>query len=175
MESPSAWRPRFRLTTSTRSRRRSQFHTEMVIEKNPKRSLDKPPKIDVLEYMEYLKGPDFPTGAMIYGIDGIVDMYRTGQRSLPHPLRGRGQRRLERQAHHHHIHPLSSPKKSGMLQGIAELVTKEVDEGNQGHQRRIEQGRNPRRHRDQAERRPSRRPESALQIQSGCRSRTRRT
>ena len=56
-----------------------RFHTEKVIEEDRKRSLDKPPKIDTMEYMEYLKGPDFPTGATIYGIDGILDMYRTGQ------------------------------------------------------------------------------------------------
>jgi len=52
-----------------------RFHTEKVIEEDRKRSLDKAPKIDALEYMEYLKGPDFPTGATIYGIDGILDMY----------------------------------------------------------------------------------------------------
>ena len=29
--------------------------------------------------MEVIKGPDFPTGAIINGYDGIKDMYRTGR------------------------------------------------------------------------------------------------
>ena len=29
--------------------------------------------------MEHIKGPDFPTGASIHGIDGIYDMYSTGE------------------------------------------------------------------------------------------------
>ncbi|MEO2242821.1 MAG: DNA gyrase subunit A, partial [Candidatus Poseidoniia archaeon] len=104
------------------------FHTEMVIKKNPKRSLDKPPKIDVLEYMEYLKGPDFPTGAMIYGIDGIVDMYRTGQGRF----HIRSEAEVRDDSNGKRIIITSIPyqvRKSGMLQGIAELVTKEVVKG----------------------------------------------
>ena len=104
------------------------FHTEMVIKKNPKRSLDKPPKIDVLEYMEYLKGPDFPTGAMIYGIDGIVDMYRTGQGRF----HIRSEADVRDDSNGKRIIITSIPyqvRKSGMLQGIAELVTKEVVKG----------------------------------------------
>ncbi len=37
------------------------------------------PLIGIPEYMERIKGPDFPTGARIFGIDGIEDMYRTGK------------------------------------------------------------------------------------------------
>jgi DNA gyrase/topoisomerase IV subunit A len=29
--------------------------------------------------MEYITGPDFPTGGIIYGKSGIVDAYRTGK------------------------------------------------------------------------------------------------
>ncbi len=36
------------------------------------------PDITIAEIMEYLKGPDFPTGGIIYGIDGIRQAYETG-------------------------------------------------------------------------------------------------
>lgn len=42
--------------------------------------------IDVEGLMEYIKGPDFPTGAMILGKKGIVDAYTTGRGKLT--LRG---------------------------------------------------------------------------------------
>ena len=29
--------------------------------------------------MEYIKGPDFPTGATIYGVNGIIEAYKTGR------------------------------------------------------------------------------------------------
>jgi DNA gyrase subunit A len=37
------------------------------------------PTIDVEGLMEYITGPDFPTGAFINGREGIVDAYRTGR------------------------------------------------------------------------------------------------
>ena len=37
------------------------------------------PECTVAELMEYVKGPDFPTRATIYGINGIVDAYTTGR------------------------------------------------------------------------------------------------
>lgn len=37
------------------------------------------PAIDVDGLMEYIPGPDFPTGAFINGRDGIVEAYRTGR------------------------------------------------------------------------------------------------
>ncbi len=36
------------------------------------------PNIEISEIMQYLKGPDFPTGGIIYGIDGIRQAYETG-------------------------------------------------------------------------------------------------
>jgi DNA gyrase subunit A len=36
-------------------------------------------EITVDELMHYVKGPDFPTGATIYGIQGIKDAYETGR------------------------------------------------------------------------------------------------
>ena len=105
-----------------------KFHVERVIEQNRKIGLDNPPKIDALEYMEFLKGPDFPTGATIHGIDGIVDMYRTGNgrfhiRSDVEVVDDSSGKRLI-------VHSIPyQVKKAGMLQGIAELVQKETVKG----------------------------------------------
>lgn len=105
-----------------------RFHTEKVIEEDRKRSLDKAPKIDALEYMEYLKGPDFPTGATIYGIDGILDMYRTGQGRF----HIRSDAEVRDDSSSKRIIITSIPyqvRKAGMLKGIADLVTKETIKG----------------------------------------------
>jgi DNA gyrase subunit A len=40
------------------------------------------PDIDVDGLMEYVKGPDFPTGGFILGRAGIIDAYRTGRGSV---------------------------------------------------------------------------------------------
>ena len=40
------------------------------------------PNIDVLGLMEYIKGPDFPTGAIILGNSGIKQAYETGRGSI---------------------------------------------------------------------------------------------
>lgn len=37
------------------------------------------PEISIDELMKYIKGPDFPTGGIIYGRDGIRKAYRTGR------------------------------------------------------------------------------------------------
>lgn len=36
-------------------------------------------EITTLELMEYIKGPDFPTGGQIYGVDGILESFETGR------------------------------------------------------------------------------------------------
>jgi len=104
------------------------FHIGRVIEQDRKIGLDNPPKIDALEYMDFLKGPDFPTGATIHGIDGIVDMYRTGK--------GRFHIRSEVEVFDDSrgkklvIHSIPyQVKKAKMLQGIADLVQKESVKG----------------------------------------------
>ncbi|MEK5770222.1 DNA gyrase subunit A [Acinetobacter variabilis] len=40
------------------------------------------PNISIEGLMEYISGPDFPTGGIIYGKSGIVDAYRTGKGRL---------------------------------------------------------------------------------------------
>lgn len=37
------------------------------------------PDISVEQLMEHVKGPDFPTGGIIYGVDGIRELYLTGR------------------------------------------------------------------------------------------------
>ncbi|MBO4245677.1 MAG: DNA gyrase subunit A [Bacilli bacterium] len=40
------------------------------------------PDIETRELMQYIKGPDFPTGGIILGNKGIVDAYETGRGSI---------------------------------------------------------------------------------------------
>ncbi|MEA3305223.1 MAG: DNA gyrase subunit A, partial [Candidatus Omnitrophota bacterium] len=40
------------------------------------------PDIELKELMKYIKGPDFPTGGIICGRDGIVEAYKTGRGRL---------------------------------------------------------------------------------------------
>ena len=105
-----------------------KFHVEKVVEQNRKIGLDNPPKIDALEYMEFLKGPDFPTGATIHGIDGIVDMYRTGNGRFH--IRSDIEVQDDSSGKKLIVHSIPyQVKKAGMLQGIAELVQKEIIKG----------------------------------------------
>ena len=45
-------------------------------------AIAKNPEITPLELMEYIKGPDFPTGGIILGKGGIKDAYETGTGSI---------------------------------------------------------------------------------------------
>ena len=40
------------------------------------------PSLDIIELMKVIKGPDFPTGAIINGRKGIEDYYKTGKGRL---------------------------------------------------------------------------------------------
>tara|TARA_B100000959_G_C14970473_1_gene619472 strand:- start:91 stop:2787 length:2697 start_codon:yes stop_codon:yes gene_type:complete len=105
-----------------------KFHVERVIEQNRKIGLDNPPKIDALEYMSYLKGPDFPTGATIHGIDGIVDMYRTGNGRFH--IRSDVEVQDDSSGKRLIVHSIPyQVKKAGMLRAIADLVQKESVKG----------------------------------------------
>ena len=37
------------------------------------------PDMEIPELMEYIKAPDFPTGGIIYGYDGVRKAFETGQ------------------------------------------------------------------------------------------------
>ena len=45
-------------------------------------ALARNPEITIEELMQYVKGPDFPTGATILGRKGIIDAYTTGKGSI---------------------------------------------------------------------------------------------
>ena len=47
------------------------------------------PDITIAELMQYIKGPDFPTGGIIYGFEGIKDAFETGRGRIV--LRGKAE------------------------------------------------------------------------------------
>ena len=83
------------------------------------------PNISIEEYMEHVKGPDFPTGASIHGIDGIVDMYATGKGRFH--VRSKCDVFDDEKGKRIVVHEIPyQVKKADMLVQIAELVNKEV-------------------------------------------------
>ena len=97
------------------------LHVSEIIEQGVDK-LDAP-NISIDGYMEHIKGPDFPTGAGIHGIDGIYDMYSTGKgrfhvRSKCEVLDDSKGKRII-------IHEIPyQVKKADMLVQIADLVSK---------------------------------------------------
>ena len=83
------------------------------------------PECTVEELMEYVKGPDFPTAAICYGVQGIVDAYRTGKGRVM--VRAK----CEVDEEHHLIKVTEIPyqvNKSMLVMSIAELVKdKKID------------------------------------------------
>ena len=97
------------------------LHVDTILENGTKGR----PNIAIEEYMKHIQGPDFPTGATIYGIDGIVDMYATGKgrfhvRAKCDVLDDEHGKRIV-------VHEIPyQVKKADMLVQIADLVNKEV-------------------------------------------------
>lgn len=97
------------------------LHVNQIIEQGVEK-IEIPP-ISIEDYMEFVKGPDFPTGASIHGIDGIYDMYTTGKgrfhvRSKCEVLDDSKGKRII-------IHEIPyQVKKADMLVHIADLVSK---------------------------------------------------
>jgi DNA gyrase subunit A len=83
------------------------------------------PDCSVAELMEYIKGPDFPTAGIIYGLNGIIEAYTTGRGRIT--VRARA--RVEED--HHRIIITEIPymvNKSMLCEAIARLVKdKRVD------------------------------------------------
>ena len=105
------------------------LHVERILEEGEENgNPEDVPNIDMGEYMQHLRGPDFPTGATIHGIDGIRDMYETGHgrfhvRSQCEVLDdSEGKRIIVTQIPY-------QVKKAGMLEAIADLVSKETVKG----------------------------------------------
>ncbi|MBO57661.1 MAG: DNA gyrase subunit A [Euryarchaeota archaeon] len=105
------------------------MHVEHIIEEGEEKGdPEKPPSIEIAEYMQHIKGPDFPTGATIHGIDGINDMYETGHGRFH--VRAQCEVFDDQNGKKIVVHQIPyQVKKSGMLEGIAELVSKEQVKG----------------------------------------------
>lgn len=88
------------------------------------------PEITVEELMEYIKGPDFPTGAIILGRSGIREAYETGTgsiaiRSKCH-IEERGEHGLKRIVVDEIPYGIN---KANMIENMANLVRDKVIEG----------------------------------------------
>ena len=93
-------------------------------------AIAKNPEITVDELMEYIKGPDFPTGAIILGRSGIRDAYETGTgsiaiRSKCH-IEERGEHGLKRIVVDEIPYGIN---KANMIEAMAGLVRDKVIEG----------------------------------------------
>ncbi len=81
------------------------------------------PDLGVEELMEYVAGPDFPTGGLILGREGIREAYRTGRGSIP--VRGRASIETEPKSGRQSIVITEIPyqiNKARLIERIAELV-----------------------------------------------------
>ncbi len=81
------------------------------------------PGISVGELMRFIPGPDFPTGAYIYGIEGIRDAYETGRGSVK--MRAKMEVEETRSGRKQQLVVTELPyqvNKTRLLERIAELV-----------------------------------------------------
>lgn len=86
------------------------------------------PEITSLELMQYVKAPDFPTGGIICGIDGVRDAYETGRGRIV--IRSRTE--IETDDSHEKIVVNEIPynvNKAELIKKIAELVNERRIEG----------------------------------------------
>ncbi|MDY3069864.1 MAG: DNA gyrase subunit A [Parabacteroides sp.] len=84
--------------------------------------------IDVAGLMQYVKAPDFPTGATIYGYAGVKEAFETGRGRIV--LRGKAE--IEQDANHEKIVITEIPYqviKSDLIKNIADLVNEKRLEG----------------------------------------------
>lgn len=86
------------------------------------------PDIDTLGLMQYIKGPDFPTGGIILGNSGIKQAYDTGRGSIT--IRSRAE--IEEHGNHNNIVISEVPygvNTSDLKSKVAELVHNKVIDG----------------------------------------------
>ena len=79
------------------------------------------PNIEVMDLMQVIKGPDFPTGGTIYGINGILEAYSTGKGRL----KVRARTSIEEKGGKRSIIVSEIPyqvNKASLIESIAELV-----------------------------------------------------
>ncbi|MFA5630370.1 MAG: DNA gyrase subunit A [Porticoccaceae bacterium] len=88
------------------------------------------PDIDIDELMEYIPGPDFPTGAIINGRAGIIQAYRTGRGRIY--VRARAEVEKDEKSGRETIIIHEIPyqlNKARLIERIAELVKEKKIEG----------------------------------------------
>ena len=93
-------------------------------------ALIKQPQITIDELGHYVKGPDFPTGGIIHGYQGIVDTYKTGRGHIQ--LRARVFVEKEKRSEKERIIVTEIPyqvNKAKLIEKIAELVREKKIEG----------------------------------------------
>ncbi len=79
------------------------------------------PDISVVELMEFIKGPDFPTGGIITSTSGIYNTYAYGQGNIP--LRGKIQEETKGNIHNLIISEIPYLlNKTLLIEGIAKLI-----------------------------------------------------
>ena len=87
-------------------------------------------EITVEELMEYIPGPDFPTGAIINGRAGIIEAYRTGRGRIY--MRARAEIEIDEKTRRETIIVTEIPyqlNKARLIERIAELVKEKKLEG----------------------------------------------
>ena len=86
------------------------------------------PEITIDELMQYIKAPDFPTGAYIFGIQGVKDAYETGKGRIV--MRAKAE--IEAGDTHDKIVVTEIPygvNKAELVKNIADLATEKKVEG----------------------------------------------
>ncbi|MBL7962549.1 MAG: DNA gyrase subunit A [Flavobacteriales bacterium] len=87
--------------------------------------------IDTLGLMQHIKGPDFPTGGVIYGVDGIREAYETGRGRIV--LRAACAIEEDQKTGRETIIcteiPYQTNKAVQLVKGVADLVTDKKIEG----------------------------------------------
>jgi DNA gyrase subunit A len=85
-------------------------------------------EITIAELMKFIKAPDFPTGGVIYGYEGVKDAYETGRGRVVI----RGESTVEEDHQHENIIVTSIPyqvNKAEMIKKTAELVQEKKIDG----------------------------------------------
>jgi len=86
------------------------------------------PEAEALDLMRFIRGPDFPTGGIIHGVNGILEAYSTGKGRL----KVRARTRVEEHEGRKRIIVTEIPyqvNKSNLIENIADLVKEKRIEG----------------------------------------------
>ena len=86
------------------------------------------PNLDVSDLMTYIKAPDFPTGGIIYGYQGVKDAFETGRGRIV----VRAKAEIETEHNHERIVVNEIPynvNKKDLIENIARLVEEKKIEG----------------------------------------------